>query len=242
VNSAGTISKPGFGSRFKRTAALSFLIAVSLFVAIKAFTTARTETEQHVEAWLDQMNRQRGVGVEDYQPIERMGPAAIPILVATLAKQDSVARRRLLTVNRRLPAPIQNHHVRSADTDRMLATLALMDTKYGGDAVSLLIPVLRDSDEEVRLRVAEILSELTSIRDAAWLPQLNGSLTQEKSKYIQIRLATAIGRIKPDSEVVANIVEAALNQPEPLFRRLAKECLDGIEEQRTKQNANGQNP
>ncbi|MGZ4963430.1 MAG: HEAT repeat domain-containing protein [Limisphaerales bacterium] len=187
--------------------------------------------ERQVKNWLKK-GYAGGIGGKDWDELEGFGADTLPFLVGVLTNRSTGVPRIFREACRKVPY-LSRHmeFVHDSEAERFAAECAIFNfpSKEHSAMVTALIPVLRDEREMVRERAAETLSARMCRADTNWLPDLAARLEQETNRYVRLRLAIAILKIRPDSKVVSEIVRPALNDTNSFIRSVAQEQLPEIE-------------
>jgi len=166
------------------------------------------------------------------------GMDTIPYLVTVLTNRSSraeqvgsdVAMKMGPNVYWRLPVWLRRFLTpfRSVENDRVEAAIALEYLPERSAVVAALVPLLQDSRDIVRARVAMVLCERTTRNDTNWPPVLVEAVERETNAAIQVELAWAIGRIETNQIVALSLLRGKTNDPDRFVRGLAARALNDI--------------
>lgn len=239
--------KPWRGIRFIGlavgvVAVVVVLIMVAIVVVIAAIDlwprAPLSPAESQVQNWLKKGYTGR-VGGKDWRELDNFGADTIPFLIAAATNHDSPAPRFVRSLYPKMPTYLQSlPFARDSDSERFAAEQALYNfpSKDHSAVLAALVPVLQDSRTMVRTRAAEVLSARMRTTDTNCLMDLTATLVRETNEYVRLRLAVAIGRIRPDAQEVMLIVSPALTNSDSLMRAVAGEYFKDLENQRNEQN------
>jgi HEAT repeat protein len=212
--------------RWKRLLIALCATTVLLFVLRKFLDPQPTYQGRTVESWLAQVFDPNGNQSEAIMALKAMGRVAVPYEIKALGRHDSKWRRKLKAIRRKaqafvagmLPDPVH------PDALRVAALLVLLNNPHTGEFAPQIVRLLDDSDANVRLCAAEVVSHTARSLDQSAISAICRAL-KDPGPRVRLDAASTLGWMGVMAHIAVPDLERALEDADSKVRSSAAKAI-----------------